>query len=66
MASKSQVPFRLKTETASAGNPRLHQVDLFHQWYEQYVVQETEDTVPLPPTPQPKTIKAWWLKDQYA
>ena len=65
MAS-SNPSFRLKTETASAGDPRLHQVDLFPQWYEQYVVQETEDTIPLPPTSQPKSIKAWWLKGNYA
>lgn len=61
MASKDK-NFRLKTETASAGNPRLHQVDLFPQWYEYYMVQETDEPVPLPPVKIPREIRPWWNK----
>lgn len=61
-----QVPFYLQSETATKQSPRLQQIDLFPQWYEYYVVNPTDDDIPLPPQRTPKPIKAWWLKNQYA
>ena len=52
MDAKSQVPFRLKTETATKQSTRLHQPELIKEWVEFYPEQ-------LEPAPQ---RKPWWQR----
>lgn len=56
--------FHLKTEATTASRPKLHQVDLFPQWYEHFITQETAEEVPLPPQKTPQPIKAWWNRNR--
>ena len=55
--------FNLETETVFVERKTYQQLNLFPQWYEFYVTNETEEPVPLE---EKKPIAPWWKKNQYS